>query len=176
MRRFFYYCFFSQTWYFYHKTHIKWDVIISSSLRLLLKVWIWYRCQNRKLLSTWWKSIRFLQKITYQNTEQDVFVIFMMQETKNSNLFDKVYVQEDVNCYIQHEENWLRWIVIEQVNYYFPLVFPERCCNREKVIVMYSKKMKAKYMKEDVWKSFFGYLPGWHLATSLQINFFTENF
>ena len=29
--------------------HIKWDVIIPSSLRLLLKVWIWYRCQNRKL-------------------------------------------------------------------------------------------------------------------------------
>ena len=24
--------------------HIKWDVIIPSSLRLLLKVWIWYRC------------------------------------------------------------------------------------------------------------------------------------
>ena len=39
--------FFSQTWYFHHKTHIKWDVIISSSLRLLLKVWIWYRCRNR---------------------------------------------------------------------------------------------------------------------------------
>ena len=39
--------FFSQT-YFYHKNvHIKWDVIISSSLRLLLKVWIWYRYQNR---------------------------------------------------------------------------------------------------------------------------------
>ena len=28
-------------------THIQWDVIISSSLRLLLNVWIWYRCQNR---------------------------------------------------------------------------------------------------------------------------------
>ena len=27
--------------------HIKWDVIISSSLRLLLKVWIWCRCQSR---------------------------------------------------------------------------------------------------------------------------------
>ena len=26
---------------------MKWDVIISSSLRLLLKGWIWYRCQNR---------------------------------------------------------------------------------------------------------------------------------
>ena len=48
-----------QTWHFYHKmvattfhrkeviAHIKWDVINSSSLRLLLKVWIWYRCQNR---------------------------------------------------------------------------------------------------------------------------------
>ena len=31
----------------YFITHIKWDVIISSLLRLLLKVWIWYRCQNR---------------------------------------------------------------------------------------------------------------------------------
>ena len=33
--------------YCYLITHIKWDVIISSSLRLLLKVWIWYRCPNR---------------------------------------------------------------------------------------------------------------------------------
>ena len=31
-------------------------------------------------------------------------------------------------------------------------------------------------MKEDVWKSFFRKLTGWHLATSLQINFFTDNF
>ena len=30
--------------------HIKWDVIILSSLGLLLKVWIWFRCQNRKFL------------------------------------------------------------------------------------------------------------------------------
>ena len=41
-------------------------------------------------------------------------------------------------------------IVTKQVNYYFPLIFPERYCNREKVIVMYSKKMKAKCMKDDV--------------------------
>ena len=27
---------------------------------------------------------------------------------------------------------------------------PERNCNGEKVIVRYSKKMKAKYLKEDV--------------------------
>ena len=32
---------------FYFITRIKWDVVISSSLRLMLKVWIRYRCQNR---------------------------------------------------------------------------------------------------------------------------------
>ena len=41
-------------------------------------------------------------------------------------------------------------IVTEQVNYYFSLIFPERNCNHGKVIVVYSKKMKAKFMKEDV--------------------------
>ena len=41
-------CFFFSQAYFYHKkVHIKWDVVISSSLRLLMKVWIWCRCQNR---------------------------------------------------------------------------------------------------------------------------------
>ena len=37
--RFFCYCYFI--------THIKWDIIISASLTSLLKVWIWYRCENR---------------------------------------------------------------------------------------------------------------------------------
>ena len=40
---------------------------------------------------------------------------------------------------------------------------------------VYSEKMKAKYIKMDVWK-FFCKLAGWHLATSLQINLFTGNF
>ena len=41
-------------------THIKWDFIIPSSLRLLLKVWIWFRFQNRKFLSpAWWRIISF---------------------------------------------------------------------------------------------------------------------
>ena len=46
----------------------------------------------------------------------------------------------------------------------------------EEVILMRSEKMKAKHMKEDVRKSFFRKLAGWHLATSLPINFFTDNF
>ena len=76
------------------------------------------------------------------------------KKQKIPNLFEKNYSQEDVKCHIQHEVSWLRWIVIEHVNYYIPLIFPERNCNRETVIVMYSKKMKAKRMKEDVWKIF----------------------
>ena len=46
----------------------------------------------------------------------------------------------------------------------------------KEVIVMSSKKMKAKYIKEDMWKSFFRELAGCHLAASLRINLFTGNF
>ena len=99
-------------------THIKWDVIISSSLRLLLKVWIWYRCQNR------------IENYYQHDWEQlDGFY----KKNTISNLFDKNYTQKNVKCHIQHEESWLRWIVIEQVNYkkyYFPLILPERNCPR----------------------------------------------
>ena len=81
--------FFSQTWNVYYKkvknsfiTHIKWDVIISSSLRLLLKVWISYRCQNRieKYYQHDGEQLDFGEKSTYQNTEQKE--IFALQETK----------------------------------------------------------------------------------------------
>ena len=152
LRRFFYYRFLSQTWYFYHKTYIKWDVIISSSLKLLLKVWIWYRCQNRieNYHQHDGEQLGFYSKVHIKTYSK---MFFILQETKNPNLFDKNCAQENVKCHIQHVESWLRWIVIEQVNHYSPLIFPERFC--EKVIVMYSKKMKAKCMKEDVWKSFF---------------------
>ena len=43
--------------------------------------------QNRKLLSTWWRTIRFLRKSTYQNTEQkegcSCNFILQVNETKN---------------------------------------------------------------------------------------------
>ena len=41
---------------------------------------------------------------------------------------------------------------------------------------MHSEKMKAKFMKRICERVFFGKLAGWHLATSLEINFFTDNF
>ena len=51
-----------------------------------------------------------------QGQKRDVLVIFILQETKTFNLFDKNCTHENVKCHIQHEESWLRWIVIEQVN------------------------------------------------------------
>ena len=40
-----------------------------------------------------------------------------LQETKNPNLYDKNCTQENVKCHIQHEESWLRWILIEKMSY-----------------------------------------------------------
>ena len=125
-----------------------------------------------------------------------------MQEAKNPNLVNKNCTQENVKCHIQHEESWLRWIALEQVNYNivirkgsFRFLLPwlqvtllpayiswKKLWSHhfkvfsEQIIVMDFEKMKAKYMMEDVWKSFFRKILGWHLATSLQINFFTNSF
>ena len=41
-----------------------------------------------------------------QSKKEDVRVIFiLLQEMKNSNLFDKICNQENVKCHIQHEES-----------------------------------------------------------------------
>ena len=51
-------------------------------------------------------------------SKKNVLAIFtLLQEAKNSNLFDKNRTQESVKRHIQHEESWLGWIVIEHVNY-----------------------------------------------------------
>ena len=51
---------------------------------------------------------------TYQNTEQqeacscNLCIIArnnILEETKNSNLFDKKCTQENVKCHVQHEES-----------------------------------------------------------------------
>ena len=75
------------------------------------------------------------------------------------NLFDKNCTQENFQLHIQHGESWLRRIVIGklQVTAY---IYGTKLCSHtfksssEEVTAMYSLKMKAKYMKEDVWKFF----------------------
>ena len=48
--------------------HMKWGFIIPSLLRLLLKVWIWFRCQNRKFWTPWWRIISFNKKKAHIKT------------------------------------------------------------------------------------------------------------
>ena len=48
-------------------------------------------------------NLIFIRKyILKGNIGQDVFIL---QEMKNFNLFDKNCAQEDVKCHIQHEES-----------------------------------------------------------------------
>ena len=81
-------CFFFSQAYFY-QVHV-----ISSLLRLLMKVWIWYRCQNRtgnyyhqdeEQLGFYKKVHRALENHRYQNTEHEqkkgCFCNFTSQET-----------------------------------------------------------------------------------------------
>ena len=114
------------------------------------------------------------------------FSLFRLERLKNSNLFNKNCTQENVKCHIQHEEIWLRWIVIEQINYkkhysayislketvlpHFEILFGRSNCdafweNEEKI-------HEGRCVKEF----FFRKLAGWYLATSLKINFFTNSF
>ena len=61
------------------------------------------------------EQLGFHKKTIYYNAEKDVLRI--LPETKNFNLFDKNWTQENVKCHIQREKNSRRWIVTEQVNY-----------------------------------------------------------
>ena len=46
------------------------------------------------------EQLSFYKKTTYQNTEQKegCFLIFIIQETNNPNLFDKNCTQENIKC------------------------------------------------------------------------------
>ena len=65
--------------HFYHKSssNIKWVLLFLLQLNdeLLLKVWVWYICQNSiksYYQSPWWRTINFLSRSTaYQNTQAD---------------------------------------------------------------------------------------------------------
>ena len=89
---------------------------------------------KQKIISPWWR-LGFYRKSNIKNC-----------------------TQENVKCRIQHEDNWLRWIVIEQVIKSNTTFRWKKLCSHtfkassEEVIVMHSEKLKAKYTKEDVWK------------------------
>ena len=102
-RFFCYYFFLSNTTFLSWKScfigHIKWDVIISSSLRLLLNVWIWYRCQNR-IVNYYHhdgEQLGFYKNTNpYENTEQNegcsFNFILQVKETKNKKRRILIYL------------------------------------------------------------------------------------
>ena len=106
--------FFFQTalWYFYHEnvllqcsSNIKWDVMISSFLRLLLKIGTWHSCQNRiEKYHYDGEQLGFYKKVDIKtqrlSKKKDVFVIFALQETRNFNLFKKNRTQDNLKCHI----------------------------------------------------------------------------
>ena len=95
-----------------------------------MKVWIWYRYQNRtesyyhqdeEQLGFYKKVHRVWENHRYQNTEheqkKDVLVILHRKKQMSFNVFDKDCTQENVQLHLRHGESWLGGIVIEQVNY-----------------------------------------------------------
>ena len=115
--------FFSKAYFYHRKVHIKRDVVISSSLRLLMKVWIWERCQNRienyyhhdEEQLTFYKKVHI--KTQSMSKKKDVIVILHCKKQMSFNLLDKNCTRENVQLHLQHGESWLGGIVIELVNY-----------------------------------------------------------
>ena len=98
----------------------RWDIVESVNL-----------IKMSKLLSPCWRTIRFLWKKYISKHGAGC----------SGNLYiARNCTKENAKCHIQHEEKWLRWIVIEQVNYYFLLIFFERNCART-----LSKPLRKKY-------------------------------
>ena len=75
-------------------------------------MWIWYRHQKR--IENYYQHAGeqsgFYKKayIKTQSKKKNLLAIFILQETKNYNLFYKNCPEENVKCHIQHEESWLR--------------------------------------------------------------------
>ena len=172
---------FSRTYFYHKKVHIKWDVVISSSLRLLMKVWIWYRCQNR--IENYYhhdgEQLGFYKKvhIKTQSKKKDVLVIFILllynplyycKKRRTPIYLIKTVPKRNIKRTLFHNSIWRKltwmhrnWTGKLQVTLLSAHISRKKLCSQtfkassEEVIVMYSEKMKAKYMKEDVWRSFF---------------------
>ena len=161
--------------------HIKWDVIVSWSLRLSLKVWIWYKCQDRigKCYHQDGEQLGFYKKVRINrlSKKKNVLVTFVYQEPNNFNLFAKNGTQNNVK--------YFRWIVIEQVitsNSTFRLYFLKQIVvphfqslfgrnNRDTFLENEGKIYEGRCVIPFLLK-----FAGWHLSRSLRIKFFTDNF
>ena len=94
---------------------------ISPSLRLLLKVCAWYRCQNRieKYYHHDGEQLTFYQRVPHIKTLAEKRRMFLQSLycDKFQFTWQKLYSKQSQMPPRQREGSLLRWIVIEQVNY-----------------------------------------------------------
>ena len=144
-------------------THIKWDDIISSSLRLLLKMWICYRYQNRieNYTTMMENGYVFIKKYISTHRPGCSCNLYICKKRRIPIYLTKLYSKERQMPYSTWRK-WLKWIVIENVNSYFPILLPERNCARTfskfprgKSNRVYSEKMKTKAWRRMCERGFF---------------------
>ena len=75
----------------------------------------WYRCQSNRLYHHDGEQLGFVRNAHIKTQSKKLYIT--RKEGYQFTAFDKTCTQEIVKCHIQHKDNWLRWIVIEQVNY-----------------------------------------------------------
>ena len=135
-----------------------WDVIIPSSLRLLLKMWIWYRYRNRKLLAPWWRIIGFYKKVHIKTQSKKLCIT----RTNDSKLFNKKLHSRKRQMSFSTLNKWLnrqitRIPLSAERNWDFPSLYGRSNC-------------------DTFWENEGKIHERACVKTSLQINFFTDNF
>ena len=112
--------FFSQTWYFIIKELFRNTYQVRYChffiIEIVVKVWIWYRCQNR------------IENDYHHDGDQLAFyknVLIKTQQKEGCScnpyfawneefqfIWQKMYcIQDNVKCHIQRKESWLRWVL-----------------------------------------------------------------
>ena len=122
----------------------------------------------------------FLKKSSYQNTEQkegcscNLYIIMLYnplyycKKRRSPIYLIKTALKRNLKRTLFHNSTWRKltwlnrnWTSKLQVTLLSTYISRKKLCSQtfkassEKVILMYSQKMKSKCMKKDVWKSFF---------------------
>ena len=78
----------------------RWDYCWKCEFDTSVKIENYYHHDGEQL--GFYKNLHIKTK----SKKKDVFVVFILQETKSCNFFfDKICTQEDVKCHIQHDES-----------------------------------------------------------------------
>ena len=167
----------------YFITYIKWDVIISSSLRVCWKCQFDtdvkienYNHHDREQL-LFLKKVKKKVHIKTQSKKKDILVIFILllynplyycKERRTPICLIKTVLKRNLKRTLFHNSTWRKltwmnrnWTGKLHVTLLSTYISRKKLCSQtfkassEEVILIYSEKMKAKFMKKNVWKSYF---------------------